>query len=716
MKYRNLQEGLDRTDEILQQLTFLDQARTEKELDERTKELLKLLCRYTKSERAYVFDYLPETRQYHRTISWYEKESDKPAKVAQLIDAEQISYLQEQFQNRKMALIEDFSKNEVLKKSEREYYALLNIRTMIVVPILINQSFSGFIGLTNPDTGKEDISMVLLMAIAGHLGSLRYNMKYRKELEDALVIANLNNEIISAISKLYWLIYRMDLDTDTYEEISSQEEMHRLTGKTGKISISFQDARTQVVAPEYQTFMKNFLDTSTLSERMKEKDTIATEYRSTAGNWHMARFIVKKRDKNQRVTNVLYVVREINEQKQQEFEYKEKLLKAAEEAKRANIAKTDFLRRMSHDIRTPINGIQGMISIAEHFSDDIQKQKECREKVKTASDFLLQLVNDVLDMNKLESGEITLEQIPFHLHDVLSSVANILQMQCEEQGLTLTIDNSGVIHDDFIGSPIHLQQILQNITSNAVKYNKENGSVSLSCKELMTEDEKVYFKIVCTDTGIGMSENFKNHAFEPFSQEKQSARTVYSGTGLGLAICRELAEKMGGTIRFYTKLHHGTTFELILPLQIDKEANKNKRQVKVENLDFSLEGKHVLLAEDNEINMEIAKFILEEKGMSVTHVWNGKEAVEEYQRSECGTYDLILMDIMMPVMGGLEATSEIRKSKKKDAKCIPIFAMSANAFADDKIRSIEAGMNGHFSKPLDAEKFIQTMIEYLKAL
>lgn len=716
MKYRNLQEGLDRTDEILQQLTFLDQARTEKELDERTKELLKLLCRYTKSERAYVFDYLPETRQYHRTISWYEKESDKPAKVAQLIDAEQISYLQEQFQNRKMALIEDFSKNEVLKKSEREYYALLNIRTMIVVPILINQSFSGFIGLTNPDTGKEDISMVLLMAIAGHLGSLRYNMKYRKELEDALVIANLNNEIISAISKLYWLIYRMDLDTDTYEEISSQEEMHRLTGKTGKISISFQDARTQVVAPEYQTFMKNFLDTSTLSERMKEKDTIATEYRSTAGNWHMARFIVKKRDENQRVTNVLYVVREINEQKQQEFEYKEKLLKAAEEAKRANIAKTDFLRRMSHDIRTPINGIQGMISIAEHFSDDIQKQKECREKVKTASDFLLQLVNDVLDMNKLESGEIRLEQIPFHLHDVLSSVANILQMQCEEQGLTLTIDNSGVIHDDFIGSPIHLQQILQNITSNAVKYNKENGSVSLSCKELMTEDEKVYFKIVCTDTGIGMSENFKNHAFEPFSQEKQSARTVYSGTGLGLAICRELAEKMGGTIRFYTKLHHGTTFELILPLQIDKEANKNKRQVKVENLDFSLEGKHVLLAEDNEINMEIAKFILEEKGMSVTHVWNGKEAVEEYQRSECGTYDLILMDIMMPVMGGLEATSEIRKSKKKDAKCIPIFAMSANAFADDKIRSIEAGMNGHFSKPLDAEKFIQTMIEYLKAL
>ena len=362
--------------------------------------------------------------------------------------------------------------------------------------------------------------------------------KQKMQLETALTEATLNSEIVDLISKIYWLIYRMNLITGTYEEISAGQEMHRLTGKRGIIVEVFKNVRETIVDEDYQEIMKKFLDISTLPERLQETESVAVEYRAANGSWHLGRFIVKKRDEKGKVTNVLYVVREIDKQKQLEIEYRQKLLSTAEEARRANIAKTDFLRRMSHDIRTPINGIQGMVAIAEHYSDDLEKQKECRDKVKEAAGFLLDLVNSVLDMNKLESGAVVLEHQPFDLVQLLMETNNLTKMGAEIEGLEVFIDHSRIKHPHLIGSALHLRQILQNIAGNAVKYNRPGGTIELSCEETEYKDGMAMYCFRCKDTGMGMSKAFISRAFEPFAQEEQGARTAYMGTGLGLAIAK----------------------------------------------------------------------------------------------------------------------------------------------------------------------------------
>ena len=532
------------------------------------------------------------------------------------------------------------------------------------------------------------------------------------QLENALAQANLNSEIVGSISKIYWLIYRMDLVTGTYEEISAGQEMHRLTGKHGSTAEVFKEVRETIVSQEHQELMKRFLDTSTLAARLSDTESVAMEYRAASGSWHLGRFIVKRRDKNGRVTNVLYVVRQIDKQKQMELEYKQKLLETAEDARRANMAKTDFLRRMSHDIRTPINGIQGMLSIAESFPDDIQKQGECRDKVKEATGFLLDLVNNILDMNKLESGAVVLENKSFDLLQVLQGADNIAEMNGQLYGLSISTDHNKINHTHLIGSPLHLKQILQNIAGNAVKYNREGGSIHFSTEEISCEKGKAVYRFVCADTGRGMSEEFVHHAFEPFSQEENSARTSYMGTGLGLSIAKQLTEMMGGTIELESQLNVGTTFTIIIPFEIDasyEEREEEKREIS----EKELSGVKVLLAEDNELNMEIAVFILEKYGMEVVPARNGKEAADIFADSEEGEFQVILMDVMMPVMDGLTATREIRALPRKDAGTVPIFAMTANAFADDIRQSKEAGMNEHLSKPLDEKDMMRVISRYV---
>lgn len=415
---------------------------------------------------------------------------------------------------------------------------------------------------------------------------------------------------------------------------------------------------------------------------------------------------MKKRDEEGHVTNVLYVVRQIDKQKQMEFEYSQKLLETAQEAKKANIAKTDFLRRMSHDIRTPINGIQGMVSIAEHYPDDCEKQRECRDKVKEATGYLLDLVNSVLDMNKLESGVVVLENQPFNLREVLEESDNIAKMSAEVEGLKVSFEDDTIRYTHLLGSAIHLKQILQNIAGNAVKYNRKGGSIEFTCEETGYKDGIATYRFVCKDTGIGMSEEFIPHVFEPFAQEEQSARTAYMGTGLGLAIVKQLVEMMGGKIDMESKLNAGTTFVIELPFEVD-QSYEDEETTKTGISEDLLKERKVLLVEDNELNMEVAQFFLEGAGMEVTTARDGKEALECYKESEEGFFDLILMDIMMPVMDGLEATKQIRALSRKDAKEIPIIAMTANAFNEDKEETREAGMNEHLSKPIDVDKMIE---------
>ena len=540
--------------------------------------------------------------------------------------------------------------------------------------------------------------------------------KQKKTLEAALADAETSNEIISAIGDIYWLIYRLDLTKDTFEEISVRNGRHVATGKKGCTSEVFTEACKETISPEYRKIMLEFLDTRTLADRLADRDQIPQEFRTIKGNWHRGRFIVQKRDENGRAVKVLYTLQPISEQKQRELEYEKRLADIAEEAQRASLSKTDFLRRMSHDIRTPINGIRGMIEIANHFDGDLEKQRECREKIWEASGYLLSLVNNVLDMNKLESGAVIFAHNQFDLPTLLEEINTVAEMQATEHGLNFQVDHKKrhIEHRFLIGSPSHIKQILMNIAGNAVKYNKENGSVTVWCEELLCDGTAATFRFNCADTGIGMSEDFQKHAFEPFTQEeKNNARTRYDGSGLGLSITKALTEQMGGHIEFTTKEGVGTTFSVILPIAVDHDPPEESQTEEHEPIDLT--GYTILLAEDNELNMEIAKFFLEQHGATVISAKNGSEAVNLFTASAPGDIDLILMDIIMPIMNGHEATLKIRSADRPDAKTIPIVAMTTNAFQDDVDKSLSVGMNDHLPKPLGTEKMLSTVFRYIRS-
>ena len=393
--------------------------------------------------------------------------------------------------------------------------------------------------------------------------------------------------------------------------------------------------------------------------------------------------------------------------------YKAELLIAAKKAEAANEAKTEFLQRMSHDIRTPINGIRGLVNMADHYAEDMEKQTEFRTKVKEASNLLLELINDVLDMSKLESGEIVLEEIPFNLSSISREVFVVIEQMAAEQNIRIAWEKKEITHHDFIGSPGYVKRVMMNILSNAVKYNRENGQIYISCVEIPSEQpEMTTMEFVCRDTGIGMAEEFQKHIFEPFAQEHTGSRGKFAGTGLGMAISRKLVEEMGGTITFESEKGVGTTFVIRVPFKIDPDADKREEPKNVS--EKSIKGMHVLLAEDNELNMEIAEFVLQNEGAEVTKAWNGQETVELFRKSESGEFDVILMDIMMPVMNGYEAAKRIRSLDREDAKKIPIIAMTANAFTEDRIRAKEAGMDEHVAKPVDAELLVKVIHKLVK--
>ena len=394
------------------------------------------------------------------------------------------------------------------------------------------------------------------------------------------------------------------------------------------------------------------------------------------------------------------------QEQEKDEKYKAELLIAAKKAEAANEAKTEFLQRMSHDIRTPINGICGMVNMADHYADDMEKQKEYRTKVKEASNLLLELVNDVLDMSKLESGEIVLEEIPFNLSSIYREVFVVIEQVAAEQNLQIVWEKKEITHRDLIGSPRYVKRVMMNILSNAMKYNRENGHIYISCIEIPSgQPETTTMEFVCRDTGIGMAEEFQKHIFEPFAQEHAGSRTKFAGTGLGMPISKKLIEKMGGTITFESAEGIGTTFVIRVPFKIDLDVDIREEQADVS--EKSIKGLHILLAEDNELNMEIAEFVLQNEGAEVSKAWNGEETVELFRKSESGEFDAILMDIMMPVMNGYEATKMIRSLDREDAKVIPIIAMTANAFTEDRLRAKEAGMNEHIAKPFDVKLLVK---------
>ena len=801
--------------------------------------------------------------------------------------------------------------------------------------------------------------------------------KQKYELEQALESATLNSEIVSSISKLYWLIYHMDLVEGTYEEISAGQEMYRLTGKKCYTEEVFKEVRKSIVSFEYQNAMKKFLDTGTLADRLKEADSTAMEYRTTSGSWHLARFIVKKRNTAGKVTNVLYVVRQIDKEKELEIKYKQEVLEynrvmsglsldytivfvlnldtdeyrivftqttnhaqirqnitgfseyvdeyvrkytlpdfkeamkkelsaanirkrfhqeddyhfsfetvpneaglshfqahivkeydgeehyavlgfrsideivnqerfykealsnanqalqseldmiasalpggvkisnddpqysfkyvseqfanmlgydtpeelmeacdgsiagiahpddletgiaealaqykkadhyeityrmrckdgsykyiedhgrkickpegliehwnlildkhefvektiELESEKRANQSKSDFLARMSHDMRTPLNGIIGLLDICRSHPDDRELVDSSRIKARVAADHLLSLINDTLELSRLEEGDRPLMTDVFNLPSLLHDVEIICKLKGDENGISVIWIND-IGHFEYpylIGSSLSVKQILLNLIGNSIKYNQSKGSVFCYLKEQIISDTKLELDFTIKDTGIGMSDEFIKDIFKPFVQANTGARTKYMGTGLGMSIVKNLLDKMGGTIQIDSEEGVGTSVNVIIPFEISQNVGEEQTEKTVQN---NLKGKRVLLAEDNELNREIAVFILEDAGMSVTEAIDGRQAVKIFMNHPEGFFDIVLMDIMMPVMDGYQATNVIRSCERADAKTIPIIAMTAKAFDDDRKQSKEAGMNAHISKPIEISNLINTI-------
>lgn len=554
------------------------------------------------------------------------------------------------------------------------------------------------------ESEAEKSEFIILVGIRHIDEVLLKEKQIQDRLKKALEEATLKNEIISAIGKSYNYISRFDLKADTYEVVSGEENFPRTVKHKGCLSKDLRRNCEQMIAEEYLEGFLAFCDVSTMAERLQDKETLSMEYRTINGEWRRTRLIVKKRDEHGHVTHVLCAVRTINDEKRKE----QQLALRAAEAKHETAMKTRFLSNMSHDIRTPINGILGLLDMAEEFPDDLQMQEKCRKKIREMSKYLLSMVNDILDMNKLQSGESVNQDITFDIADMLRTVNEAAQIKAEEKQIEYIVEweKSSYTYPYLVGNPLYTERILSILADNAIKFSHIGSTISVNCNEEQLDDKNVICEFVCKDHGIGMSKEFTEHAFELFSQENESSRTGYEGTGLGLAIAKQLTDRLHGTICLESEKGVGTTATVRIPFKIGTPEDINVvRDYKT----ISLQGLRVLLVEDNDLNMEIARFILEDQGMTVEGAVNGQEAVELFEKSEPGYYSVILMDIMMPVLNGLDATRKIRTLKRTDAETIPVIAMSANAFSDDMISSRLAGMNAHLAKPLDRKKIVETI-------
>ena len=521
----------------------------------------------------------------------------------------------------------------------------------------------------------------------------------QKRLQDALDETQRSNETISTIAKSYSSIYQLDLETDTYERISGSE----IIPKSGCASKRMYEVCEQEVAPEYRNIIHQFVDIKTLASRLEKEDDILAEYRMADGNWHKLRYIVRKRDENGKVTQAIATIRTISETKRKELN----LFFEAEQAKREAKIKTRFLQNMSHDMRTPLNGIAGMLHMADQNPDDLELQKSTRNKIHQSLNYLISLVNDVLDMNDLESDHFTEEEADFDVTKLLGNINIEAQQLAQDKNIQYILDwyEGQLSHSQFRGYPIYLSRILMIVVQNAVKFTPENGEIHVWMNEKCLDDSTSLLEFRCKDNGIGMSQDFIKHAFDLFAQENSSSRSTYQGTGLGLPIAKKLVDYMHGEIHLESEKGVGTIVYIQIPFKLGKQIeNKAKFTESV-----SLEGLHALVAEDNDLNMEIVKYMLERNGIQVVCAKDGQEAVSLFEQSQINEFDFILMDIMMPKLNGLDATRKIRSLKRADAKTTPIIAMSANAFVEDILNSKVAGMNMHLAKPLDETKLIDTL-------
>lgn len=537
---------------------------------------------------------------------------------------------------------------------------------------------------------------------------------------------------LEVLCRDYTSVYFFDLQNDILEILKMDGNANAVAMVGSELRKTF-DYSKEIerycdiyVSGESQEEFSKAMNLEHIREELRKSDKFTYHYKSNpnlAGQCYFEVEVIQIADELYENTAILAfkhiddIVAEEEKRREElrislEIEEKTKRLEIEKEnAIQANEMKSQFLSSLSHDIRTPINGIQGMLRIADAYPDDMKKQNECREKMWIASNYLVSLVNNVLNMNRLENKSIDLSEQPFNLIDLLMDITAMTDIQINAQGLHSVVDwKPGYIkHRYLIGSAEGLTRILMNLNSNAIKYNKKGGTVYCRCMEKKCDGETVWFEFISSDTGIGMDEEFLKKAFEPYSQKSNNSLNSINGVGLGLSIVKQTVDLMGGTIKVESRIGEGTKYTMMLPFKMDPNPHMDKRSVE----HISLKGVKALLVEDNDLNMEIAKFHLEQEDVKVFTAVNGQEAVDMFRESEVGYYDIILMDIMMPIMNGLDATRCIRSMDRADALAVPIIAMSANAFEQDIEMSLEAGLNTHLVKPLDGKKVTDTMKKYL---
>ena len=535
-------------------------------------------------------------------------------------------------------------------------------------------------------------------------------LRQQKELETALAEARLNSEIVSAISKIYFSIYRIDLNADIYDEISSGEEFHRLTGLSGKASLKMKELCNTFVTHEYYDRVMLFLDLSTLKERLARDESVGIEYLAKDGNWHLARFIVKKRDENGQVSHVLYTTRLISDTKHREQNW----IVIAEAANKANKAKTDFLSRMAHDIRTPMNAIMGFTSIAHNQLANPERLKDALRKIQISGRYLQQIVDDVLDISRIESGSLKLDNVDTCITKLFQDTADTAREIQPEKHLQFFCDTHHIAYEHVFADPLHLQQIYMNLLSNAVKYTPDGGEIHFEIyQELLPHNHQLNLISIIRDTGIGMSPEYMKEMYSKFSRAVDTRVNKVRGSGLGLTIVRELMELMQGTIHVQSTPGEGTCFKLTIPLTyLDPDEEPDKIGQKKAPAGELCRGMHLLIAEDNDLNYEVASELLALHDVTCDRAEDGAICVERFNTAQPFTYNTILMDIQMPVMDGLEATMAIRTLEHPQAKSIPIIAMTANAFTDDVNNCLAAGMNRHMSKPLNIDDLLEVLASY----
>lgn len=517
-----------------------------------------------------------------------------------------------------------------------------------------------------------------------------------------------SNEIISAIAKSYCHIYLINLEKDEYEEILHDSTVHHFTGNKGCASKRFKERCEENVELEYREMFYEFTNFETIQNHLAKDDETVTEYKMLDGNWHRLVFIAKNRDENGKVIEIICTIRSISEVKRRELN----LHYEAEEARHEVEAKNRFLSNMSHDIRTPLNGMIGMLRMAEQYPDDLEMRQSLKAKVNESLDYLVTLINNILELNKLETDKTEIVCMPFNMIEVIQDACFRSYRKAKEKNITfhMDVDKKSIQYPYVVSNATYIDRIFANLTENAVKFTEENGNIDVYYREIHHDDTHVTVEFGCRDDGIGMSEEFMKYAFDAFSQEKKTSRSKYEGSGLGLSIVKKLVDKLDGTIEVASKKNVGTDIKICMTFEIGEEVNSNSI---LENYS-DLKGLRALVVEDNELNTEVVKFLLEKNGIIVDCVGDGVQALESFEKSSLGYYAMILMDILMPRMNGLEATRRIRTLQRKDASLIPIIAMSANAFSDDIMRGKMAGMNEYLAKPLDEEMLIRAIRKCLK--